>query len=79
MINSSLSYGTFPAGLDEAVIHLLLKKPTGPAVLANYHLVSNLHFLGKVVERVTAEQLQVSLDDIFIFDPFQSGLAMGHR
>lgn len=41
-------------------------------VLANYRSVSKLPFLGKVVERVMAEQLQAFWDDTAILDPFQS-------
>ncbi|XP_060094656.1 zinc finger protein 850-like [Heteronotia binoei] len=43
----SLIEGVFPTPLKEAVIHLLLKKPSlDPTNLANYRLVSNLPFLG---------------------------------
>lgn len=39
----------------------------------------NLSFLGKVIERAIAEQLQKFLDDTWVLDPFQSsfGLAYG--
>lgn len=55
-------------------MRLLMKnKPfLDPAVLTNYCSVPNTLSLGKVVERVVAEQLQVVLDDAFLLDPFQS-------
>lgn len=45
ILNQSLTQGMFPQLIKEAVIHLLL--------------VSNLPFLGKLVERVIVGQLQV--------------------
>lgn len=61
----NLKLKIFPARLKEAVMHLLLKKPSlDPTVLLSYHLVSNLPpFMGKVIERVVTEQLQAFLDD----------------
>lgn len=41
--------------------------------MVNYCLVSNLPFLGKVIERAVAEQLQASLDNTCALDPFQPG------
>lgn len=78
IINLSLTSGTFPESLQEAVVKPLLKKPSlDPVVPANYFLVPSLQFLGKVVERMAEEQLQAFLDDA----PFQSGfhLPTGQR
>lgn len=56
-VNLSLGIGVFLEGLKEAMVALFLKKPplyqTDPS---NYHPVSNVSFLGKVTERVAAEQ-----------------------
>uniref|UniRef100_A0A2D4LQ82 Reverse transcriptase domain-containing protein n=1 Tax=Micrurus spixii TaxID=129469 RepID=A0A2D4LQ82_9SAUR len=74
LINTSLREGSFPQPLKEAVVRPLLKKPSvDPADLNNFHPVSNLPFVGKVVERVVALQLRRSLDEADYLDPFQSG------
>lgn len=71
IVNLPLTSGT--------MVRLLLKKPSlDPVVLANNHPVSNLLFLGKIVERVVAEQLQVFLDGSSVLDPFQSGFCPGY-
>ncbi|KAF7240862.1 Receptor-type tyrosine-protein phosphatase T [Varanus komodoensis] len=44
----------------------------------NYRPVANIPFLGKVLERVVAGQLQALLDETDYLDPFQSGLRPGY-
>uniref|UniRef100_A0A803SMB9 Reverse transcriptase domain-containing protein n=1 Tax=Anolis carolinensis TaxID=28377 RepID=A0A803SMB9_ANOCA len=79
IINSSLEQGVFPEGLKEAVVSTLLKKPDlDRLVPSSYRPVSNLSFLGKVIERAVAVQLQQFLDDTAGLDPFQSGFRAGH-
>lgn len=46
--------------------------------LASYCPVSNLQFLGKVVERVVVEQLQAFLEDSSVLDPFHSSFCPGY-
>lgn len=46
-------------------------------IFSNYHLGLNLLFLGKVVERVAGEQLQVFLINADILDPFHSSFHPG--
>ena len=46
--------------------------------LANYELVSNVPFLGKVLECMAANQLQEFLDEMHYLDPFQSGFNPGY-
>uniref|UniRef100_A0A670J4S4 Reverse transcriptase domain-containing protein n=1 Tax=Podarcis muralis TaxID=64176 RepID=A0A670J4S4_PODMU len=46
--------------------------------MANYRPVSNLPFLGKVIERAVAEQLQARLEEADHLDPFQSGFRPHH-
>lgn len=41
-----------------------------PTDSSNYHPVSNFSFLGKVVERTVAKQLQGFLDEAVALDPF---------
>ncbi|KAK9396605.1 RNA-directed DNA polymerase from mobile element jockey-like [Crotalus adamanteus] len=79
IINASLMEGSFPQPLKEAVVRPLLKKPSlDPAVLKNFRPVSNLPFVGKVVEKVVASQLLRSLDETNYLDPFQSGFRPGY-
>uniref|UniRef100_A0A8D2Q9P6 Reverse transcriptase domain-containing protein n=1 Tax=Varanus komodoensis TaxID=61221 RepID=A0A8D2Q9P6_VARKO len=44
----------------------------------NYRPVANIPFLGKVLERVVAGQLQALLDETDYLDPFQSGFRPGY-
>ncbi|KAF7246492.1 PDZ domain-containing RING finger protein 4, partial [Varanus komodoensis] len=44
----------------------------------NYRPVTNIPFLGKVLERVVAGQLQALLDETDYLDPFQSGFRPGY-
>uniref|UniRef100_A0A803SW27 Reverse transcriptase domain-containing protein n=1 Tax=Anolis carolinensis TaxID=28377 RepID=A0A803SW27_ANOCA len=78
-INGSLEQGVFPDNLKEARVRPLLKKPSlDPMTLANYRPVTNLPFLGKMIERAVLGQLQQFLDDTAGLDPFQSGFRPGH-
>lgn len=54
IVNTSLQSGIFPKALKTAVIKPLPKKNNLDAnVLNNYRPISNLLFLGKVIEKVT--------------------------
>uniref|UniRef100_A0A803SUT5 Reverse transcriptase domain-containing protein n=1 Tax=Anolis carolinensis TaxID=28377 RepID=A0A803SUT5_ANOCA len=78
IINASLGQGKFPSSLKQAVVRPILKKasldPTNPC---NYRPISNLPFLGKVLERVVASQLQGFLEDMDFLDQSQSGFRPG--
>uniref|UniRef100_A0A803TBL9 Reverse transcriptase domain-containing protein n=1 Tax=Anolis carolinensis TaxID=28377 RepID=A0A803TBL9_ANOCA len=79
IINASLEQGLFPSSLKQATIRPILKKASlDSSILSNYRPISNLPFLGKVLERVVASQLQGFLDDTDYLDPFQSGFRPGH-
>uniref|UniRef100_A0A803TE01 ribonuclease H n=1 Tax=Anolis carolinensis TaxID=28377 RepID=A0A803TE01_ANOCA len=79
VVNASLRDGIVPASFKLAVIKPLLKKSSlDPTQLDNYWPISNLPFLGKVMERVVAAQLQAFLVDADILDPAQSGFRPGH-
>lgn len=47
-------------------------------MLNNFHLISKLPFLAKVLEKVVVGQLIDRLNDKGIFDKFQSGFRAGH-
>ncbi|KAF7246131.1 Transmembrane protein 68 [Varanus komodoensis] len=74
VVNASLRDGRVPAPLKEVVVRPFLKKASlDPEVATNYRPVANIPFLGKVLERVVAGQLQALLDETDYLDPFQSG------
>lgn len=65
--------------MKEAIVFPLLKKLfSDPYNLASYCPVFNLAFLGKVIERVVAEQLQDFLDETFALNLFQSSFCSSH-
>ena len=52
--------GCVPDGFKTAVVSLIIKKATLPADdFKNYHPVSGLSFISKLVERLVAKQLLV--------------------
>ena len=57
-VNFSLSEGLVPDGFKKAVVTRLIKKASLPVEdLKNYHPVSGLSFISKLVEHVVAKQL----------------------
>ncbi|KAF7238180.1 Complement C1q-like protein 3 [Varanus komodoensis] len=57
----------------EVVVRPVLKKASlDPEMATNYRPVANIPFLGKVLERVVAGQLQALLNETDYLDPFQS-------
>ena len=79
LVNVSLSIGKFPACLKVAVVTPILKKPgLDLNDLTNYRPVSNLQFIGKVLEKVVAEQLTRHLDAHSLRDDLQSAYRPGH-
>ncbi len=58
VVNTSLLSGTFPNFLKTAVVKPLLKKRNlDNTMLSNYRPISNLPFIGKIVEKVVFNQL----------------------
>ncbi|KAF7252305.1 hypothetical protein EYD10_02240, partial [Varanus komodoensis] len=79
VINAYLRDGWMPASLKEAVVRLVLKKASlDPEMATNYRPVANIPFLGKVLERVVAGQLQTLLDETDYLDPFHSSFRPGY-
>ncbi|KAF7247943.1 Phosphatidylinositol N-acetylglucosaminyltransferase subunit A [Varanus komodoensis] len=79
VVNASLREGRVPAPLKEAVVRPVLKKVSlDPEMATNYRPVANIPFLGKVLERVVAGQLQALLDETDYLDPLQSGFRPGY-
>ena len=73
IINASLSTGTFPSKLREAVVSPLLKKPTlDKEVLKNYRPVSNISYISKIMEKVVCNQIKDHLKTHGLPEPLQS-------
>lgn len=77
IINTSLQTGVVPCPLKTAAITPILKKPGG-ANLKNYHPISNLPFISKLLERTVALQLQEHLSTCCLWEEFQSGFRAKH-
>ena len=79
VVNASLLSGTFPKSLKTAVVKPLLKKSSlDNIILSNYRPISNLPFIGKIIEKVVFNQLNKFLSLNGYFDNFQSGFRQHH-
>ena len=79
IVNASLTTGVVPSSLKHAVIRPLLKKAgLDSDVFANYRPISNLPFLGKIIERVAVSQLQSYLSDNHLHSSMQSAYRQHH-
>ncbi|KAK6186610.1 hypothetical protein SNE40_005900 [Patella caerulea] len=73
IINSSIAKSCVPTSLKTALVIPLLKKPSLDCeILKNYRPVSNLEFIGKVLERVIARQITNYLQANDLHEPLQS-------
>ncbi len=78
-VNASLLSGTFPNSLKTAVVKSLLKKCNlDKTMLSNYRPISNLPFIGKIIEKVVFNQLNNYLNLNGFLDDFQSGFRTHH-
>ena len=79
IVNASLSSGSFPKSLRVGVISPILKKPSqNKDNLKNYRPVSNLPFLGKILEKIVCKQLVDHIGLHHLSDPLQSAYKTGH-
>ena len=73
IVNSSLSSGSFPSWLRRAIITPILKKASlDKNTLGNYRPVSNLPFVGKLIEKVVSAQVFDYISSNGLSDPYQS-------
>ena len=71
IINTSLTTGIVPRDLKTAVVKPLLKKPSlNKNLLKNYHPISNLPFLSKILEKVVLHKLLSYLQENNPSNPF---------
>ena len=78
MVNISPLIGCIPENWRTAVVIPLLKKPGFDLVYKNFHLVSNLPFISKVVEKAALQQLLVCCEKNAPLPRFQSGFCKYH-
>ncbi len=79
VVNASRLSGTFSNSLKTAVVKPLLKKRNlDNIILSNYRPISNLPFIGKIIENVVFNQLNNYLNSNGYLDNFQSGFWAHH-
>ena len=79
LCNLSLQTGTFPAGLKQARVLPLLKKPTlDPDATSSYRPISNLSYLSKIIERVVVRRFNTHISDSHLLPVQQSAYRPFH-
>ena len=79
IVNMSLTAGTVPVPLKQAIVRPLIKKPTlDQENLSNFRPVSLLPFVSKTLERVVANQLNSYIESSELASKFQSGFRANH-
>ena len=78
IINKSMDEDTVSENLMNAIIKPLLKKQGLAPIFGNYHVVSNLSYISKLLEKVVSTQL-IDLAEISgDMEPYQSAYCSGH-
>lgn len=79
IVNKSLTSKTMPFELKQAVVKPLLKKSTLESEnLKIYRPVSNLPYLGKLIEKVAVQQIDTHLSSNNLHEPLQSAYQANH-
>lgn len=79
IVNQSLQSGTFPSELKSALVRPLLKKASLVSrEFKNYRPVSNLAFLGKIIEKVVAVPIIEYMDTNQLGEQIQSAYKQCH-
>ena len=78
LVNASMQSGCLLDDLKEAWVKPLLKKPGLGLVDKNYRPVSNLLFIGKLIERVVTKQLTNHTTDHILMETMQSVYMANH-
>ena len=79
IVNKSLSESHMPTALKDAIVKPLIKKPSlDKDNLKNYRPVSNLAYLGKLIESVAIEQIDDHLSAFGLHEPLQSAYTPHH-
>ena len=78
LVNQSLQTGEFPDELKQALVTPLLKKPSPDLIMKNYRPISNLPFVGKLLERCVIDQLLEHIRTNNLMEPLQSAYRPHH-
>jgi len=79
IVNKSLTEKKMPTALKEAIVKPLLKKPSlDKEDFKNYRPVSNLAFLGKVIEKAAIQQIDQHISNNNLHEPLQSAYTKNH-
>ena len=79
IVNMSLQTGVFPSELKKALVRPSLKKPNlDPETLKHYRPISNLAYLGKLIERAAVKQYVTYLSEYVLFATSQSAYRQHH-
>ena len=79
-VNLSIESAFLPDSLKEAIIKPILKKNNlDPSEYMNFRSISNLPFVSKVIEKVTAAQLTSYVEDNNLCELFQSVYRRNHN
>ena len=78
IINKSMDEGAVSENLKNAILKLLLKKQGLALIFGNYHLVSNLSYISKLIEKVVSTQLIDLAETSGNMEPYQSAYHSGH-
>ena len=78
IINKSVDEGTVSENLKNAILKPLLKKPGLATIFSNYHLVSNLSYISKLLENIVSTQLINLAETSGNMEPYQSTYHSGH-
>ena len=78
LVNESLQTGEFLDDLKKALVTPLLKKPSLDLIPKNYRPISNLPFVGKLMERCGIEQLLEHIHTNNLMEPLQLAYRSHH-
>ena len=78
IINKSIDEGTVSENLKNAILKSLLKQQGLALTFGNYHLVSNLLYILKLLEKVVSTQLIDLAETLGYMEPYQSTYHSGH-
>ena len=78
IINNSITVGTFPNCIKGALVQPVLKKANLDLINKNYRVVSNLSFVGKLIECVVADQVTSHITQHSLMEANQSAYCSHH-
>ena len=78
IIKQSICDGYFPKSCKKAIVKPLLKKPNLDSILKNYRPVSNLSYIGKLIEKSACVQISKYMSENSIGEPLQSAYKANH-